>query len=223
MHGRRFLFLDNYTWTNYTLETIKKLKNINWIVKEHPQEFYYNCKINFSSLVKDLEKKYDHIRWYPKNLHGASLMKFTDVAITSHGTVGVEYPCFGIPIIVADKSSFTNWGFTLEPKNKIEYKNLLKRAHQINKLNKQKAEKAKVFLFIRNILLQNNLSLISSFDPSREIDENDFWYQSTQNLKKFNFNKDQFTRMFKHQSQLKLRHTVNFDYFSIKNKVLNDY
>ena len=38
---------------------------------------------------------------------------------------------------------------------KKEYKNLLKRAHQINKLNKQKIEKAKVFLFIYNILIRN--------------------------------------------------------------------
>ena len=221
-HGRRSLFLDNYTWTHYTLETIKKLKNINWIIKYHPHEFYYRAKFNFSSLVKDLEKKYDHIRWYPENLNAASLIKFTDVAITSHGTAGVEYPSFGIPSINAEKSSYTNFGFTLEPKNRKEYKNLLKRAHQINKLNKQKTEKAKVYLFIRDILLRTNLSIISAFDSSRKIDVNNFWYQSKQNLKKYNFNNDHFTRMFKSQLQLKLRHTVNFDLCSIKNKIFND-
>ena len=221
-HGRRSLFLDNYTWASYTLETIKKLKNINWIIKDHPHEYYYRTKFNFSSLVKDLEKKYDHIRWYPENLNAASLIKFTDVAITSHGTAGVEYPSFGIPSIVAEKSSYTNIGFTLEPKSKTEYKNLLKRAHQINKLNKQKTEKAKVYLFIRDILLRTNLSIISAFDSSRKIDVNNFWYQSKQNLKKYNFNNDHFTRMFKSQLQLKLRHTVNFDLCSIRNKILND-
>ena len=221
-HGRRHMFLDNYTWANYTLKTIKKLKDINWIVKVHPHEFYYNTKINWSSLINDIEKKYTHIRWYPEKLHPASLIKFTDVAITSHGTVGVEYPSFGIPSIVAERSSYTNFGFTLEPKNKIEYQNLLKSVHQINKLNKQKTEKAKVYLFIRNILLKNNLSIISSFDSTREIDVNNFWYQTSQNLKKYNFNNDHFTRMFKSQLQLKLRHTVNFDLCSIKNKIIND-
>ena len=221
-HGRRRLFLDNYTWLHYTLETIKKLKNINWIIKEHPHEFYYNTKFDFSSLVKDLEKKYDHIRWYPENFNPASLIKFTDLAITSHGTAGAEYPSFGIPSINAERSGYTGLGFTLEPKNRTEYKNLLKRAHQINKLNKQKTEKAKVYLFIRDILLRTNLSIIPAYDPSREIDENDFWYQSSQNLKKYNFNNDHFTRMFKSQLQLKLRHTVNFDLCSIRNKILND-
>jgi len=221
-HGRRHLFLDNHTWMHYTLETIKKLKNINWIIKQHPHEFYYNTKFDYSSLAKDLEKKYDHIRWYPENFNPASLIKFTDLAITSHGTAGAEYPSFGIPSINAERSGYTGLGFTLEPKNRTEYKNLLKRAHQINKLNKQKIEKAKIYLFIRNILVRNKLSMIPLYDSSRKIDENYFWYQLNQNLKKFNFNNDQFIRMLKRQLQLKLRHTVNFDLCSIKNKILND-
>ena len=60
-------------------------------------------------------------------------------------------------------------------------------------------------------------------DISRKINENDFWYQSNQNLKKFNFNNDHFKRMFKQQLHLKFRHTINFDLCSIKNKILNDY
>ena len=222
-HGRRNMFLDNYSWAKYTLETIRKLKNINWIIKEHPHEHYYNTKFDFSLLVKDLEKKYDHIRWYPKNFSPASLIKFTDVAITSHGTTGVEYPSFGIPSVIAEKSRYTGLGFTLEPKNRIEYKNLLKRAHQINKLNKQKIEKAKVFLFIYNILIRNKESIVPHADRSRKIDENYFWYRSNQNLKKFNLNNDEFRRMLKKQLQLKLRHTVNFDLCSIRKKILNDY
>jgi len=223
-HGRRRMFLDNHTWAYYTLETIKKLKNVNWIVKEHPHEFYYNTKFDFSSLVKDLEKKYDHIRWYPENFNPSSLIKFTDLAITSHGTAGAEYPSFGIPSINAEKSGYRGLGFTLEPKNRIEYKNLLKRAHQINKLNKQKIEKAKIYLFIRNILVRNKISMIPPYHPGRKnFDANYFWYQSIQNLKKFSINNDKFIRVFKNQLQLKYRDTVNFDLCSIKNKILNDY
>jgi hypothetical protein len=218
--GRRNMFLDNYTWARHTIETIKKIKNINWIVKEHPHEKHYNTKFNFSLFVKNLEKKYNHIRWYPENFSPASLIKFTDVAITSSGSAGVEYPSFGIPSIIAEKSDYSGLGFALEPKSKIEYKNLLKHAHQINKLSKQKIEKAKVFLFIRNILLKNKLSIMP---PNRKINENDFWYQINQNLKKFNLNNDKFKKSFNNQIKLKLRHTVNLDLCSIKNRILNDY
>ena len=181
------------------------------------------ASINFEKAINDLEKKYDHIRWYPENFNPASLIKFTDVAITSHGTVGVEYPSFGIPSINAEKSGYTGLGFTLEPKNRIEYKNLLKKAHQINKLSKQRIEKAKVFLFIRNILLKNKLSDMLPTKTYKKINEKEFWYQINQNLKKFNPNNDKFNKFFKNQIKLKLRHTVNLDVCSVKKKILNDY
>ena len=165
VHGRRKLFLDNYTWTHQTIETIKKLKNINWIIRQHPGERRYNSKINFSNLVKKLEKKYDYIRLFPENINPASLKKFTNVAVTSQGSVGLEYPSFGIPTIVSENSYYTNFGFTLESKNIKEYKNLLKNAHKIKKLNKYTVEKAKVLLFIFNILLKNRVSNLTNFLP----------------------------------------------------------
>jgi hypothetical protein len=57
----------------------------------------------------------------------------------------------------------------------------------------------------------------------RKINENDFWYQMNQNLKKFNPNNDKFRKFFKNQIKLKLRHTVNLDICSIKNRIFNDY
>ena len=53
--------------------------------------------------------------------------------------------------------------------------------------------------------------------------ENKFFYQLSQILKKFNPDNDQFKKMFIKQLQLKLRNTINFDICSIKNKILNDY
>ena len=227
-NGKRNLFLDNFTWTNYTLETITKITNINWIIRQHPGEHRYNSKINFSLIVKELEKKYNHIRLFPENLNPASIKELTDIVITSHGSAGLEYPSFGIPSIVAENSYYTNFGFTLQPKNISEYKNLLKNAYKMNKLNRKKTEKAKVFLYIIYILLKNNPSIIPTYVPKfatriKISDENKFWHQSNQNLRKFNLNKDQFKKMFIKQLYLKLRHTVNFDRCRIKNKIFNDY
>ena len=55
------------------------------------------------------------------------------------------------------------------------------------------------------------------------VDEEKFWYKSNQDIRRFNFNKDQFKKMFIKQLQLKLRNIINFDICSIKNKVFNDY
>ena len=228
-HGRKILYLDNCSWTNNTLELIKKNENINWIIRQHPNENRYNSKINFSSIVKNIEAKYKHIRLCPKNIDPISLTKFTDVAVTSHGSVGIEYPSFGIPCIVGENSFYTHCGFTpLKPKNIFEYKNLLKKAHLIKKPKKKEIDKAKIFAFILNILTRTNLSFLPVHIPIFEArmrisDEKEFWHQSIKKLKKFNINTDPFRKMFERQIKLRHRHTVNCNLGFNINKVLNDY
>ena len=44
---------------------IKKYKKINWIIKQHPSEYYYASKFNFSTHVKEIEKNYNNaIKYY---------------------------------------------------------------------------------------------------------------------------------------------------------------
>ena len=145
-------------------------------------------------MVKKLEKKYDHIRWYPENLNPASLREFTDLAITSHGTVGAEYPSFGIPCIVAENSSCSGYKFILQPKNVRGYEQLLKKANSIRRLKKKDMEDAKVFMFIFNILLKNNFSIMPDYILSRKIDEKELWHQLSRKLKDFNLKNDQFKK-----------------------------
>ena len=55
------------------------------------------------------------------------------------------------------------------------------------------------------------------------VNEKKFWYKGNQNIWGFNFNKDQFKKMFIKQLQLKFRNTINFDICLITDKVFNDY
>ena len=173
--------------------------------------------------MKELENKYNHIRWYPENLDPSCLLNLTNVAVTSHGTAGAEYPSFGIPCIVAEKSHCSGYGFTLEPNNIRAYKNLLENTYKMNKLSKKLSDKAKVLMFIINILVQNKFSFIPKFILSRKISENDFWHNCSKNLKKFNVSNDQFKKLFEKQIILKFRHTIDFKICSFKGKILNDY
>ena len=221
-HGKRKIFKDNYTWAYQTIETIKKYNKINWIIKQHPSEYYYQSKFNFSPHVKKIEKNYSHIRLCPKNLNDATIKKFTDIAITSHGTSGVEFPAYGIPAICVEDSFFTDIGCASQASSLKHYKLLLSKAHTMTKITKQKIEKAKVFLFIYEILLKNT-NLMPPHPLNRDIDEDKFWQLFTIYLKKFNKKDDLFKSMFKKQLSLKFRHLINFDQYKIKNKIFNDY
>ena len=221
-HGKRKIFKDNYTWAFQTIEAIKKYKKINWIIKQHPSEYYYQSKFNFSPHVKEVEKKYPHIRLCPVNLNDATIKKFTDIAITSHGTSGVEFPAYGIPAICVEDSFFTDIGCSSQAKNLKHYKILLSKAHTMTKITIQKINKAKVFLFIYELLLKNK-NLVPPHALNRDIDEDEFWQLFTIYLKKFNQKEDSFKRVFEKQLNLKFRHLINFDKYKKINKIFNDY
>ena len=40
---------------------MSKIKNVNWIVKDHPSQPFYKSKLNFEEIVKNLEKNYETI------------------------------------------------------------------------------------------------------------------------------------------------------------------
>ena len=221
-HGKRKIFKDNYTWALETIEAIKKNNKINWIVKQHPSEYYYQSRFNFSPHVNEIAKKYSHIRLCPTDLNDLTIKKFTDIAITSHGTSAVEFPAYGIPSICVEDSFFTDIGCSSQAKNLKDYKLLLSKAHAMTKISKQKMEKAKVFLFIYEILMKNK-NLIPPSALNRDIDEDNFFKLLPMNLMKFNQKEDTFKKMFKKQLDLKSRHTINFDRHKAKNKILNDY
>jgi hypothetical protein len=221
--GPRTIFKDNYTWSNFMLNKMKNLNNINWIIKDHPSQPFYKSKLNFDEKVAKLCNKYQHIRYFPTKYDPSSLKSITNVAITSHGTTGIEYPSFGVPSIYAENSFYSNLNFTHKISNlkKLDY--ILKNLHKLKKPSQEIINKSKVFLYIRYELLQSNCSLLAPHDTSRQINENEFWINNKKRIKNFNFRNDEFYRMFKFQMKNGLRHTVNLNKLKIKDKKYNDF
>ena len=90
-HGHRINFKDSYSWNSFVLKQIPRLKNVNWIIKDHPRkDKYVYPKKNFREIILNLEKKHKHIKAWPQNVDNRSLINITDVALTSSGTVGIE-------------------------------------------------------------------------------------------------------------------------------------
>ena len=58
-----------------------------------------------------------------------SLFEIIDFGLTVRGTVGLELPCFGIPVITAGTGRYSGNGFTVDPKNVKEYRSILTDLH----------------------------------------------------------------------------------------------
>tara|TARA_Y100000310_G_scaffold329005_1_gene398127 strand:+ start:124 stop:1977 length:1854 start_codon:yes stop_codon:yes gene_type:complete len=226
-NGRKNLYKDNYSWTINTIKFITKIKNVNWIIREHPQEKRYNTISNFPNFLNKVLSKNLHIISCPININPSSLIKITDIALTSHGTAGKEYQSFGIPVVVAEKSAYDHFGFRNSPKNIYEYTKILRNIYKVPKPTFESIVKAKTLLFINYEISKTISTFVPNYIPEFEsrMDFNAhkvFWKQIKIKNKIYEIKKDPFFNMFKQQIFFKNRHTINFNKYHIKNKKFND-
>ena len=185
------LYKDNFTWLIQTIETIKKIKNVNWIIKGHPIDIKKNNILTTQEVISELIKKEKNIKFLDhKNKQNKILHNSIDVAISAHGSVAVEYPSIGVPCIIAGDAFCSGKGFTIEPKTTSHYVNLLNNIGKIKKLDKYSISKAKVFYYIYNYKMRVKFNLMkNNFD-----------------LKNFDLTKNDFYNSFKNQISKNLRH-----------------
>ncbi len=137
------MYKDYYDWICDTVATIKNIEDVNWFIKIHPSAFLYGE----TEKIKDIiQPNNENIYMVPDDFNSASIRDVADAVVTCQGTVGIEASCMGIPVIITGKPFYGGFGFTLEPKNRSEYHNLLKKCNHIKKLDNSKIEMAKTVL-----------------------------------------------------------------------------
>ena len=220
--GPRKYFIDNYSWTKFIINSLIKAKNLNWIIKPHPTEAYYKSKKNLNAEIKKITEKYNHIKLFPDNYSQISLLQICDYAVSSNGSVGVEYPANNIPSIYIEESYFTGMSFLKKYKKDKKFLNYLNNLTFMKKIDNKTVLKSKVFMYARFNLFNCNCGLLSKHDISRNFDRESFWKNNIQLIKYFNIDKDELFKMLKLQLKYNLRHTINFNKVKIRKKLYND-
>ena len=148
------IFLNYEDWLIKTINYIKQIKPINWIIKCHPANEVKNIRDNKSfSEIDTIKSFFGTIPSYIKiikpssNESTLSLYKFIDYCITVRGTVGIEAACFGIPVITAGTGRYDNLGFTIDSDSKAEYFLKLKNIIKYKKYSKKKIDIATKFAY----------------------------------------------------------------------------
>jgi hypothetical protein len=65
-----------------------------------------------------------------------------DYVLTVNGTVGMEFPCHGVPAVVAGTGRYNHRGFTIDPESQEEYFRILRTLHERPRLEKAEIELA---------------------------------------------------------------------------------
>jgi len=123
---KSMLFRDYYDWFVQTYRFALNDKSKNWIFKEHPASRFYPTKdISLKKMMQGLPA---HMKFIPEDsvINAAVVLNVADLIVTCVGTAGVEMPALrGIPTVIAGDTFYDKLGFTIEPKSRKEYFNIL--------------------------------------------------------------------------------------------------
>ena len=152
-----------------------------------------------------------------------NLINSVDVALTSHGTVGFEYPAFGIKSMFVNKSQYSNMNFCKMIDTKKKIRKEFKKIHLTKKLKKYEIEKYRIFMVLRRLFCYNECSLVPLASIGRDINEEKFWQDCKKLMIKFNFKNDNFYQLLKQQVKYKTRHTYNYRLINLSKIQMNDF
>jgi len=141
------MFVDFTEWLNF-LGMVSKKKNYEWLIKVHPSETKSN-QLYFEKLAK----KYSNFSILNSDISNSEVINLGIKAVTTvYGSVGHEFPIFGIPVINAgDNGPHNGYKFNYHAKSKNEYLKLLTRIETL-KVKKNDVKKIYEFYAIRNCM-----------------------------------------------------------------------
>ena len=213
-YGDHKLFEDYYEWLKYTFK-ISLDTNYDWYLKTHPDlkgRFGIKQRITRDIINKMLLNN-NKIKILPPNYsHKQIIEEGMDFVITCNGSIAYEYGLNNIPSVIATRCSrYQEFKFTINPKNKYDYKKKIMNLHKIKK--KFKINKKQIYdWFILNFYVVSTLNWIFNYKDYCKYMGG--WYK-WQDTKIFNYwmlkkNKKMEKRIFK---------TLN-DYLTSKSNIL---
>lgn len=152
-YGYKFLFNDFYEWIDFLGKCTEKT-DFEWYIKFHPAEFKKNYKY-----IEYFAKKYPKFIILPNDVTNNQLIKEKiNIVLTIYGSVGHEYPLFGIPVINAsNEGAHKSFDFNIYPKDFKEYEKLI--------LNLDKVPKVKVNLIKKKLYIYYLMRFLMDFYP----------------------------------------------------------
>lgn len=138
------LFEDYADWFENTVRAACSNNNINWIIKLHPANLWKRARDKASGELAEITLIREKIGELPDNVRllypdtkisTMSLFSIADYGITVRGTVGIELPCFGVPVLTAGTGRYSGLGFTIDSNTKEEYLAKLHRLQEIPPLS----------------------------------------------------------------------------------------
>ena len=152
------IYCDYYEWLSETLEVAARTPDVQWLLKSHPQQKYFDELLRHSphlvprdeTMRRLLEpcRNASHIALCPDDLHTASLIAVSHAIVTQHGRAGYEFAACGVPVVTTARAAYGGLGFTVEPRSREAYREQLSRIAELSPLDKEQSERALAYMYL---------------------------------------------------------------------------
>jgi hypothetical protein len=145
---------DFYTWLEF-LRTVATQREYQWFIRPHPNARKWNTEV-LTELFKDIPS----VTLLSPRLKNSELLKMDFSAVlTVFGTVGCEWPLFGVPVINACSNHKHKYIFgNITPSSKDEYENLLFNLNSMEFYEVNSKESLIEYLFMRDFYMPNSFT-----------------------------------------------------------------
>jgi hypothetical protein len=134
-------FTDFLDWIRFTVAEVAKHTAATWLLKPHPCDAWYGS-IRLADFVGGLPP---HVRLCEEATDSMTVQLAADAIVTVHGTIGIEAAARGLPVLCADRSHYSDWGFTHVAKSREDYAALLATIHTLPSLTDEQRDRAMAF------------------------------------------------------------------------------
>lgn len=149
------IYRDFNEWIVATLKEIKKIKQINWLIKVHPVEIFLpnTPERNYGVLdvIKDnLGELPPHIKFLRTNAGTNNLELYKNISggITATGTAGLELSVLGKPALLAGDTHYAQKGFTYDALSHEQYVYYLRNIKKLKPLSGFQTERARRYAYL---------------------------------------------------------------------------
>ena len=150
------LFADYEEWLIECVRCAIANPALDWVVKVHPVNVWRSKmdgkpmeQLEAQAIVREFGELPAHVRILPADseINTYSLFGAIDYGLTVRGTIGMELPAFGIPVVTAGTGRYSGAGFTMDPASQQEFRALLARLHEMPRLDTATQRLARMYLW----------------------------------------------------------------------------
>lgn len=136
------IYRDFYEWLIETVKVLSDNPNVYTFIKIHPMHVDYKEYDPTFDIVSKYNKN-KNLFVFPDEISTESIYGITDAIVTCYGTIGIEAPCFGVPVLLGGNSWYSSFSFSKYYEKEEDYKTALLNIHNLTRLTPEEINEAK--------------------------------------------------------------------------------